>query len=76
MAEAVALTVSLWLFVLLLFLPVIIAKHKGEGWTSVALDSSTIPVSILLAMPMFAIFRNTVTGSCATAPSSWWSRFS
>ena len=58
--EAIALTVSLWLFVLLLFLPVIIAKYKGESWTSVALDSSTIPVSILLAMPMFAIFRNTV----------------
>jgi sensor histidine kinase YesM len=58
--EAIALTVSLWLFVLLLFLPIIIAKYEGESWTSVALDCSTIPVSILLAMPMFAVFRNTV----------------
>lgn len=58
--EAIALTVSLWLFVLLLFLPIIIAKYEGESWSSVALDCSTIPVSILLAMPMFAIFRNTV----------------
>lgn len=58
--EAIALTVALWLFVLLLFLPIIIAKYQGENWTSVALDCSTIPVSILLAMPMFAIFRNTV----------------
>jgi sensor histidine kinase YesM len=58
--EAIALTVALWLFVLLLFLPIIVAKYEGENWTSVALDCSTIPVSILLAMPMFAVFRNTV----------------
>lgn len=58
--EAIALSVSLWLFVLLLYLPIIIAKYQGESWTSVALDCSTIPVSILLAMPMFAVFRNTV----------------
>jgi dipeptide/tripeptide permease len=58
--EAIALSVALWLFVLLLFLPIIIAKYEGEKWSSVALDCSTIPVSILLAMPMFAVFRNTV----------------
>jgi len=58
--EAIALTVALWLFVLLLFLPIIIARYEGSDWSSVALDCSTIPVSILLAMPMFAIFRNTV----------------
>jgi hypothetical protein len=62
--EAIALTVSLWLFVLLLFLPIIIARYEGvpfgESWSSVILDCSTIPVSILFAMPMFAIFRNTV----------------
>ncbi|HEX8257229.1 MAG TPA: histidine kinase [Allosphingosinicella sp.] len=58
--EAIALSVALWLFVLLLFLPIIVAKYEGENWTSVALDCSTIPVSILLAMPMFAVFRNTV----------------
>jgi two-component sensor histidine kinase len=58
--EAIALTVALWLFVLLLFLPIIIARYSGGNWSSVALDCSTVPVSILLAMPMFAIFRNTV----------------
>lgn len=58
--EAIALTVSLWLFVLTLFLPIIIAKYQSEGWASVILDCSTIPVSMLLAMPMFAVFRNTV----------------
>ena len=58
--EAIALTVGLWLFVLLLFLPIIIARYGGSDWSSVALDCSTVPVSILLAMPMFAIFRNTV----------------
>lgn len=58
--EAIALTVGLWLFVLLLFLPIIIARYEGSNWSSIALDCSTVPVSILLAMPMFAIFRNTV----------------
>ena len=58
--EAIALTVALWLFVLLLFLPIIIARYEGSNWSSIALDCSTIPVSILLAMPMFAVFRNTV----------------
>ncbi|MFN3727291.1 MAG: sensor histidine kinase [Allosphingosinicella sp.] len=58
--EAIALTVSLWLFVLLLFLPIIIARYEGANWTSVALDCSTVPVSIMLALSMFAVFRRTV----------------
>lgn len=62
--EAIALTVALWLFVLMLFLPLIIARYEGanwsESWSSVVLDCSTIPVSILLAMPMFWVFRQTV----------------
>ena len=58
--EAILLTVALWLFVLLIFLPIIIDRHAGEGWSSVALDVSTIPVSMLFAMPMFAVFRKTV----------------
>jgi len=62
--EAIALTVALWLFVLLLFLPTIIARYEGvafgESWSSVVLDCSTIPISILFAMPMFAVFRRTV----------------
>ncbi|HEY0327146.1 MAG TPA: histidine kinase, partial [Allosphingosinicella sp.] len=62
--EAIALTVALWLFVLLLFLPIIIARYEGvafgDSWSSVILDCSTIPISILFAMPMFAVFRRTV----------------
>jgi hypothetical protein len=58
--EAIALTVSLWLFVLLLFLPIIIARYEGANWTSVALDCSTVPVSIMLALSMFGVFRRTV----------------
>jgi signal transduction histidine kinase len=58
--EAILITVALWLFVLLIFLPIIIDRHVGEGWSSVALDAATIPVSMLFAMPMFAVFRKTV----------------
>jgi hypothetical protein len=62
--EAIALTVALWLFVLMLFLPIIISRYEqeswSEAWSSVVLDCSTIPVSILLAMPMFWVFRRTV----------------
>ena len=58
--EAIALTVALWLFVLLLFLPIIISRYDGGTWWSVALDCSTIAISILLAMPMFAVFKRTV----------------
>src|SRR4028118_2171246 len=58
--EAILITVALWLFVLLIFLPLLVDRHAGEGWTSVALDASTIPVSMLFAMPMFAVFRRTV----------------
>jgi signal transduction histidine kinase len=58
--EAIMITIALWLFVLLIFLPLIIDRHAGEGWGSIALDSATIFVSMLFAMPMFAVFRRTV----------------
>ena len=61
--EAILITVALWLFVLLIFLPIIVDRHVGEGWSSVALDASTIPISMLFAMPMFAVFRKTVDWS-------------
>ena len=61
--EAAALTVALWLFVLLMFLPVIVDRHAGEGWTSIALDASTVLFSMLLAMPLFALFRGTLEWS-------------
>ena len=59
-AEAILITVALWLFVLLIFLPLIIERHAGESWASVALDCATVLVSMLFAMPMFAVFRRTV----------------
>ena len=58
--EAILVTVALWLFVLLIFLPIIMDRHVGEPWSSVLLDAGTIFVSMLLAMPMFAIFRKTI----------------
>ena len=61
--EALIITVALWLFVTLIFLPLIVKRHEGEGWGSVALDVATIPVSMLLALPMFAVFRKTLDWS-------------
>jgi hypothetical protein len=58
--EALRSTVALWLFVLLVFLPVIIRRHHGEPWTGVALDCSTILVSMGLAMAMFLASRATI----------------
>ena len=58
--EAILITVALWLFVALIFMPIFIDRHAGESWFSVALDASTIFVSMLFAMPMFALFRVTV----------------
>jgi len=58
--EAILITVALWLFVLLIFLPLIVDRHIGEGWSSIALDAATIPISMLFAMPMFAVFKKTV----------------
>ena len=58
--EAALVTVALWLFVLVIYLPVLIDRHRGETWSSIALDGSTIFVSMLFAMPLFGLFRLTV----------------
>ncbi len=59
-ADAVPLTVALWLFILLIFLPAIIARHHGDDWSNIALDSVTIILSIGFALGLFALFRATV----------------
>jgi len=59
-SDAVGLTILLWLFVLVLYLPVIAERHAGEGVRSVALDSATIFVSMVFALPLFATFRATL----------------
>jgi sensor histidine kinase YesM len=58
--EALRSTLALWLFVLFIFLPVIIRRHAGEPWTGVAIDCSTIVVSICFAMIMFLASRATI----------------
>lgn len=58
--EAILLTVALWLFVLLMFLPAISGRYASGDWASVALDSSTVLVSMLLAMPLFQVFKKTL----------------
>ena len=60
-SDALRSTVALWLFVLLVFLPAIIKRHTGEDWTGVAIDCSTILVSIGFAMLMFLTSRATVS---------------
>ena len=58
--DAILLTVSLWLFVLLIFMPAIVSRHAGEGLGSIALDSATVLISMSLAMGLFALFRATL----------------
>ena len=61
--DAIRSTVGLWLFVLLIYLPVIIQHHAGEGAVSIALDSSTVFVSMVFATPVFLLFRATLERS-------------
>lgn len=57
--EALRSTMALWLFVLLIFLPVIARRHGGD-WAGTALDGSTILVSIAIAMATFLASRATI----------------
>src|SRR5690349_9167436 len=59
-SDAIRSTVALWMFVLLVFLPAIIRRHAGEPWTGVALDCSTVIVSMGFAMLMFVTSRATI----------------
>jgi len=59
-SDGIRAIVGLWLIVLVIYLPIIITNHKGEGPMSVALDAATILVSMLLAVPMFVVFRATL----------------
>lgn len=55
--EAALLTAALWLFVLLIFLPLIVARHAAGSLMDVALDAATILVSFSLGLVLFAVFR-------------------
>ncbi|GAO40335.1 hypothetical protein SCH01S_46_00430 [Sphingomonas changbaiensis NBRC 104936] len=57
--EAILLTIALWSFVAIIYLPIFLERHAGEGWTSVALDEVTLVISMVFALPLFAIFRGT-----------------
>jgi hypothetical protein len=58
--EAAILTVALWTFILFIYLPILIDRHRGEGWGSVALDASTVYVSAVFGMGAFAVYRATL----------------
>ncbi len=57
--EAILLTIALWTFVAIIYLPILIDRHPGQPWTSVALDEVTLVLSMVLAMPVFALFKAT-----------------
>lgn len=57
--EAILITIALWSFVGLIYLPILIDRHPGEAWTSVALDEATLVVSMIFALPLFAVFKGT-----------------
>jgi Histidine kinase len=59
-SDAIRSTIALWLFVLLVFLPAIIQRHKDEAWTGIALDCSTVAVSMGFAMLMFLTSKATI----------------
>ena len=58
--EALRSTVALWLFVLLVFLPVIVERHPDAPFTGTLLDCSTVLFSIGLAMIMYLASRATI----------------
>ena len=58
--DALRLTCALWVFVILLYMPIIVSKHVGEGWFSIGLDVSTMFVSIGFAMLLFLVYRGTL----------------
>ena len=58
--EALRSTLALWLFVLLVFLPVIVERHPDEPWIGTVLDCSTVLISIGLAMIMYLASRATI----------------
>jgi hypothetical protein len=58
-SDAIRLTVALWLFMLLIFLPAIFARNHANV-SGVAIDSATVLVSIAFALGIFALFRASV----------------
>lgn len=64
--DAIRLTCALWVFVILLYMPIIAANHAGESWFSMALDMSTMFVSIGFAMLVFLAYRATLTTTPTT----------
>lgn len=59
-SDGIRAIVGLWLIVLVVYLPIIINNHSGEGAVSVVLDAATILVSMALAVPVFVVFRATL----------------
>jgi sensor histidine kinase YesM len=57
--EAILLSVALWSFVALIYLPILLERHTSDNLIGVVLDEATLLLSMLLAMPIFAVFQAT-----------------
>jgi signal transduction histidine kinase len=58
--DAILLTIALWSFVALIFLPGLINRHADGSWFSLILDVSTFVLSMALGLGIFACFRGTI----------------
>lgn len=58
-ADAIPLTIALWSFMLVIFLPAILERHAGDNMAGVALDCSTVFLSMAVGLGLFALFRAT-----------------
>jgi hypothetical protein len=57
--EALVLTSTMWLFVLMLYLPILANRHPEDGWSSVAIEGSTVLLAIALGMVLYGVARAT-----------------
>jgi hypothetical protein len=63
-SDAIFVTAALWLFVMLMFLPVLIFdRYSLSDWPSILLDSATFLFSFLLGLATFACFQATLDWS-------------
>jgi hypothetical protein len=70
-SQGARISIGLWLFVLLFVLPVLVTRHSTDSFSSVALDSSTILVSMALGMLLFAVFRASARWAQAARWTAW-----
>ena len=56
-ADAAILTTFLWSTIVVLYLPVLLARHPGEGFGSAAIEGSTVSTAMLFGLMTFGVDR-------------------